>query len=70
MYQFQPSIYPLNSNVPMHAPVNLSSPLVKLIVSLDLTFLIAVRLSRSQRLFNVIKEKTSIIQDYSLSNTS
>ena len=38
MYQFQSLIYPLNSNVTMHAPANLSSLLVEWILSLDISF--------------------------------
>ena len=57
MYQFQSIIHPLNSNAPMHAPVTFSSPLVKWILQLDLPFLTAVSLPRSQLWVTVIKEK-------------
>ena len=57
MYQFQSSIHPLNSNAPMHAPVNLSSPLVKWLLSLVLSFLTAASLPHSQLWITFIKEK-------------
>ena len=57
MYQFQSIIHSLNSNVPMHAPVTFSSPLVTRILQLDLPFLTAVLLPQSQLWVTVIKEK-------------
>ena len=70
MSQFQSLTQPLNISVPMHAPANLSSPLVKLILPLELPFLTTVWLPHSQLWATVIKEKTLIIQGYSLSNTN
>ena len=70
MSQFQSLTQALNINVPMHAPTNLSSPLVKLILPLELPFLTTVWLPYSQLWATVIKEKTLIIQGYSLSNTN
>ena len=57
MYQLRSIIHPLNSNAPMHAPVTFSSPLVKWILQLDLPFLTAVSLPRSQLWVTVIKGK-------------
>ena len=57
MYQSQSLIYPLSNNIPMHAPVTLSTPLVKWILPLDLPFLNAVWLPHSQLWVTAIKEK-------------
>ena len=57
MYKFQSIIHPLNSNASMHAPVTLSSPLVKWIRQLDLPFLTAVSLPHSELWITVINGK-------------
>ena len=62
MYQFHSLIHPLNKNVPMHAPVNLSSPLVKWILPLGLPFLSAVWQPHSQFWVTVVKEKPRLFK--------
>ena len=57
MHQFHSLIHPLNNNVLMHAPVNLSSPLVKWILPLDLPFVTAVWLPHSRLRLTVINGK-------------
>ena len=59
MYQLQSKIHPFNSNVSMHPPVTFSSPLVKWILQLDLSFFAP---PHSQLWVTVIKEKPQSFQ--------